>query len=56
MNDEDNAIIILDEVGFGSQSLRHMGIGPIGERVEALKMEETLALELRRQRYAVWFN
>ncbi|MBK8505742.1 MAG: ribose-5-phosphate isomerase [Saprospiraceae bacterium] len=23
---------------------------------EALKMEEKLALELRRQRYAVWFN
>ena len=25
-------------------------------RAEALKMEEQLALELRRQRYAVWFN
>jgi predicted GIY-YIG superfamily endonuclease len=25
-------------------------------RAEALKMEETLALELRRKRYAVWFN
>ena len=25
-------------------------------REEALKMEEQLALELRRQRYAVWFN
>lgn len=25
-------------------------------RTEALKMEEQLALELRRQRYAVWFN
>ena len=25
-------------------------------RVEALKMEEKLALELRRKRYAVWFN
>ena len=25
-------------------------------RSEALKMEEKLALELRRQRYAVWFN
>jgi predicted GIY-YIG superfamily endonuclease len=25
-------------------------------RAEALKMEERLALELRRQRYAVWFN
>ena len=25
-------------------------------RAEALKMEKTLALELRRKRYAVWFN
>jgi len=25
-------------------------------RTEALKMEEKLALELRRKRYAVWFN
>jgi predicted GIY-YIG superfamily endonuclease len=25
-------------------------------RAEALKMEKHLALELRRQRYAVWFN
>ncbi|QCX00351.1 ribose-5-phosphate isomerase [Aggregatimonas sangjinii] len=31
-------------------------IGPITTRAEALKMEETLALELRRKRYAVWFN
>jgi len=31
-------------------------IPPISTRAEALKMEEKLALELRRQRYAVWFN
>ena len=31
-------------------------IGPITIREEALKMEEKLALELRRKRYAVWFN
>lgn len=31
-------------------------IDPIFSRNEALKMEETLALELRRKRYAVWFN
>lgn len=31
-------------------------IAPINTRAEALKMEETLALELRRKRYAVWFN
>ena len=31
-------------------------IDPLYTRAEALKMEETLALELKRQRYAVWFN
>lgn len=30
-------------------------IGPM-TRSEALKMEEKLALELRKKRYAVWFN
>ena len=31
-------------------------ITPVSTRMEALKMEEKLALELRRQRYAVWYN
>lgn len=31
-------------------------IPPIKSRAEALKMEEHLALELRRKRYAVWFG
>lgn len=31
-------------------------IKPLETRAEALKMEESLALELRRKRYAVWFN
>lgn len=31
-------------------------IGPINSREEALKMEAILAMELRRQRYAVWYN
>ncbi|MEO9512412.1 MAG: GIY-YIG nuclease family protein [Flavobacteriaceae bacterium] len=31
-------------------------IDPIPTRLEALKMEKTLALELRRKQYAVWFN
>lgn len=31
----------------------HLGLM---SREEALKMEEQLALELRRKRYAVWFN
>ncbi len=31
-------------------------IGPFRSRAEALNMEEKLARELRRRRYAVWFN
>ncbi len=31
-------------------------IKPMSSRSEALKMEKQLALELRRRRYAVWFN
>lgn len=31
-------------------------IAPLPTRAAALKMEEQLALELRRKRYAVWFN
>ena len=31
-------------------------IPPMHTRAEALKMERALALELRRKRYAVWFN
>lgn len=31
-------------------------IAPLRSRAEALKMEKALALELRRKRYAVWFN
>lgn len=31
-------------------------IKPLKTRADALKMEETLALELRRKRYAVWYN
>lgn len=31
-------------------------IPPIKTKAAALKMEEELALDLRRQRYAVWFN
>lgn len=29
---------------------------PLMTKVDALKMEKDLSLELRRQRYAVWFN
>ncbi len=31
-------------------------INPIPTRKEALEMERKLAMELRRKRYAVWFN
>lgn len=31
-------------------------LNPIISQADALKMEEQLALELRRQKYAVWFN
>ena len=31
-------------------------IGPIPTRAKALEMEEQLALDLRRKKYAVWFN
>ncbi|WP_405397439.1 GIY-YIG nuclease family protein [Maribacter sp. Asnod2-G09] len=31
-------------------------IDPIKTKAEALKLEEQLALELRRKKYAVWFN
>jgi predicted GIY-YIG superfamily endonuclease len=31
-------------------------IEPVRTRAEALKLEEQLALELRRKRYAVWYN
>ncbi|MGB5378644.1 ribose-5-phosphate isomerase [Muriicola sp.] len=31
-------------------------IDPLTTRTEALKMEKLLAMELRRKRYAVWFN
>lgn len=31
-------------------------IQPVSTRAEALRLEENLALELRRKRYAVWYN
>ena len=31
-------------------------IGALNTRTEALKMEKSLALELRRKKYAVWYN
>lgn len=47
---------IVEKYGSYLRPSLYNHIDPIATRAEALKMEETLALELRRQRYAVWFN
>lgn len=47
---------IVEKYGSYLRPSLYNHISPIYTRVEALKMEETLALELRRERYAVWFN
>ncbi len=47
---------IVEKYGLYLRPSLYNHIDPILTRQEALKMEETLALELQRQRYAVWFN
>ncbi len=47
---------IVEKYGSYLRPSLYNHIAPLKTRSEALKMEETLALELRRQRYAVWFN
>ncbi len=47
---------IVEKYGLYLRPSLYNHIDPISTRQEALKMEEALALELRRQRYAVWFN
>ena len=47
---------IVNKYGMYLRPSLYNHIGPIPTRAEALKMEKTLALELRRKRYAVWFN
>ncbi|WCO01680.1 ribose-5-phosphate isomerase [Psychroserpens ponticola] len=47
---------IVEKYGSYLRPSLYNHIQPLQTRAEALKMEETLALELRRQRYAVWFN
>lgn len=47
---------IVEKYGLYLRPSLYNHIAPLNSRQEALKMEETLALELRRQRYAVWFN
>ena len=52
----DSSCRIVEKYGQYLRPSLYNHIDPIATRAEALKMEETLALELRRQRYAVWFN
>lgn len=47
---------IVEKYGLYLRGSLYNHILPMTTRAEALKMEETLALELRRKRYAVWFN
>ena len=47
---------IVEKYGSYLRPSLYNHIGPIKTQAEALKMEEQLALELRRKRYAVWYN
>lgn len=47
---------IVEKYGMYLRPSLYNHINPLPTRQEALKMEEILALELRRQKYAVWFN
>jgi hypothetical protein len=47
---------IVEKYGLYLRGSLYNHILPMTTRAEALKMEETLALELRRKKYAVWFN
>lgn len=47
---------IVEKYGMYLRPSLYNHIKPMSSRSEALKMEEQLALTLRRQRYAVWFN
>lgn len=47
---------IVEKYGSYLRPSLYNHLNPIASRAEALKMEAQLALELRRQRYAVWYN
>ncbi|MGB5498280.1 MAG: ribose-5-phosphate isomerase [Maribacter sp.] len=47
---------IVQKYGMYLRPSLYNQIKPVTTRAEALKLEEKLALKLRRQRYAVWFN
>jgi len=47
---------IVQKYGLYLRGSLYNHIDPLPTRAAALQMEETLALELRRKKYAVWFN
>jgi predicted GIY-YIG superfamily endonuclease len=47
---------IVQKYGMYLRPSLYNHINPIETRQKALKIEEKLAFELRRQRYAVWYN
>lgn len=47
---------IVEKYGLYLRGSLYQHISPVSTRAEALKIEEGLALELRRERYAVWYN
>ena len=47
---------IVKKYGLYLRGSLYNHIKPLATKEEALKMERMLALELRRKRYAVWFN
>lgn len=47
---------IVEKYGTYLRPSLYNHIKPVPTRLQALKLEEILALELRRKRYAVWFN
>ncbi len=47
---------IVEKYGMYLRSSLYQHIAPMPSRAEGLKMEEQLALALRRQGYAVWYN
>ena len=47
---------IVERYGLYLRPSLYNHCNPIRSRAEAVKLEEELALELRRMRYAVWYN
>lgn len=47
---------IVEKYGLYLRGSLFNHIPPVATRMEALQLEEQLALELRRKRYAVWYN